>query len=168
MPIITTDQHFIFYKRDAWASNHYPSKFTVNNVTFETVEQFYFYCKMLILGDTLMAEAILREPDPAKNVKQNHAAFINKELLEIWGGRKSGIMKRGLFEKYLQNKTLRDLLLATEDRIIVEGSKNMFWGCGVDISDPDLLFDNLWRGRNELGKLNVEVREYFKKNNSNY
>lgn len=168
MPIITTDQHFIFYKRDAWASNHYPSRFTVNNVTFETVEQFYFYCKMLILGDKLMAEAILREPDPAKNVKQNHAAIINKELMKVWDQRKSAIMKRGLFEKYLQNPPLRSELINTNNKIIVEGSKNMFWGCGVDIGDPNLLFDNLWRGRNELGKLNMEVREHFKKSNYSY
>ncbi|WP_210498332.1 NADAR family protein [Vibrio crassostreae] len=159
MPTKQTSKYVFFYRRDSILSNHYPASFVINGVSFVSVEQYYFYCKLLICGDSLMAEAVLREPDPAKNKKQVYASHARDN--DEWGQRKLGIMRRGVYEKFRQNPRLLAFLLSTEGKEIVEASPNRFWGIGVDIFDQDLEMDNLWLGLNHLGKILMEVRTVF-------
>ena len=59
------------------------------------------------------------------------------------------IMRVALYAKYTQHQRLRDLLLGTGDREIVEHTSNdSFWGDGGD-----------GRGQNVLGKLLMELRD---------
>ncbi|ORZ37198.1 hypothetical protein BCR44DRAFT_114367, partial [Catenaria anguillulae PL171] len=54
-------------------------------------------------------------------------------------------------------------LLATGDRKICEASRtDKIWGIGMDARDVDVLRPNKWRGKNELGKSWMRVREYLK------
>lgn len=108
-----------------------------------------------------MAEAVLREPNPVTNKKQAHASVYPHDSDE-WREKAVNIMRKGVFEKFRQNPHLLQHLIATSDKIIVEASTNKFWGCGIDIDDPDVVFDNLWRGRNELGKVLMYVRDLLK------
>lgn len=57
---------------------------------------------------------------------------------------------------------LRQILLGTGDRIIVEASPyDRIWGVGLSENDDDLYAGN-WKGQNLLGKALMEVREKLK------
>ena len=58
-----------FYTSDSPLSNHHPSRFTVNNRQFETVEQYFMYHKATHFQDKNTAEQIMLTSDP-KRAKQ--------------------------------------------------------------------------------------------------
>ena len=59
---------------------------------------------------------------------------------------------------------MRDILLRTGDRIIVEASPyDRIWGVGLDVEDTRILDENQWRGQNLLGKALMEVRAELKR-----
>ena len=58
-------------------------------------------------------------------------------------------MKEIVYEKTQQHDEVKTLLLQTKDAELIENSPvDYFWGCGKDGT-----------GRNELGKIWMEVRE---------
>ena len=69
-------------------------------------------------------------------------------------------MKNGLFAKFYQNQHLADFLRQTGDTELAEASPyDTFWGIGIRItSSSDILNDKKnWKGKNNLGKLLMEV-----------
>ena len=66
-----------------------------------------------------------------------------------WEQAKDEIMHRAVLAKFTQHAKLRELLLATGDAEIVEHSRNdSYWADGGD-----------GKGRNQLGKILMQVRE---------
>lgn len=58
-------------------------------------------------------------------------------------------MRKAVFEKFTQNKLIRDILLSTGREIIVEKTMDdYYWGCGKNGT-----------GKNMLGKILMEVRQ---------
>lgn len=79
-----------------------------------------------------------------------HVATMNPE----WDTVKEDIMLRGLMAKFTQSPELRELLLSTGDRYLVEDSpRDSYWGVGKD-----------GHGHNRLGHLLMVVRECLKTN----
>lgn len=65
---------------------------------------------------------------------------------------KINVMYKGVYKKFKQNKHLRKIILSTDDKIIIEDAKyDSFWGCGRNN-----------KGRNELGKILMKVRDKLK------
>ncbi|WP_221934358.1 NADAR family protein [Aliiglaciecola sp. M165] len=72
----------------------------------------------------------------------------NNKLRDDWESIKIDIMREAVTAKFSQNEKLRNLLLSTQSEKIIEASPaDYFWGEGKDGS-----------GRNELGKILMEVR----------
>lgn len=75
----------------------------------------------------------------------------NAPLRTDWESVKDEIMKNALRAKFRQNKDIRDQLLATSPKQLVEKTTtDYYWGCGSNMT-----------GRNMLGKLLMEIREEF-------
>ena len=73
-----------------------------------------------------------------------------------WDSAKLHVMYKALLAKFIQHERLRQLLLSTGDRKLVEHTFNdSFWGDGGTGS-----------GLNHLGKLLERVREFVRKNSS--
>jgi ribA/ribD-fused uncharacterized protein len=69
-------------------------------------------------------------------------------------------MYRACLAKFQQNKYLKDRLLATGNKIIVEAAwYDMVWGVGLREDDPLILDKANWTGTNWLGKTLMLVRE---------
>lgn len=79
------------------------------------------------------------------------AAFMgrdrSKPLRLDWESVKLEIMREALWAKFTQHRKLRELLLATGDAVLVEHTRNNYWGDGGNGS-----------GRNMLGRLLMETR----------
>ena len=73
-------------------------------------------------------------------------------------------MKIGVREKFAQNPELAKLLDNTGHTTIGEGSeKDTIWGTGLSVFHRDALNVSKWRGKNQLGKILMDVRAGLRK-----
>nr|QBK90412.1 MAG: NADAR domain protein [Pithovirus LCPAC103] len=84
--------------------------------------------------------------------------FINKTIEDFenaglklrpdWDAVKVSVMEKAVTAKFTQNETLRNLLVATDNRRLAENSpRDAFWGLGKD-----------GRGQNQLGRILMALR----------
>ncbi|SPT67581.1 Swarming motility protein ybiA [Anaerobiospirillum thomasii] len=79
---------------------------------------------------------------------------------KVWDKFKYSIVLNGNYLKFSQNRDLRDFLLSTYDKVIVEASPyDAIWGICLSGSDPKSCDPMLWRGENLLGFALMEVRD---------
>lgn len=75
-----------------------------------------------------------------------------------WNSSCDGIVERGNFLKFSQNPDLKNVLLATGDKIIVEASpSDRIWGIGFDAEHAEGR-ESEW-GANKLGEALMRVRK---------
>lgn len=78
---------------------------------------------------------------------------------EEWEDQREDIVFQGNLAKFTQHPDLRDYLLGTGDRVLVEASPtDRVWGVGLRMGDPRLDDPLRWRGENLLGFSLVRVR----------
>jgi len=62
--------------------------------------------------------------------------------------------------QFSQNPQLKSILLSTAGRVLAEASpSDTKWGIGLSEDHPDAKRRKLWRGRNLLGQVLMEVRD---------
>jgi ribA/ribD-fused uncharacterized protein len=77
-----------------------------------------------------------------------------------WDRAKRRIVTEGNLAKFAQNGRLRDFLLSTGDRILVEASPvDQIWGIGLAADDEKARNPLEWRGDNLLGFALMDVRD---------
>ena len=69
---------------------------------------------------------------------------------------------KGLFAKFEQNPSLRQVLLQTGEKTIVESSYDKLWGTGVPLSDPACLDKTKWYNPGILGAILMDIRTKLK------
>lgn len=143
----------------ACLSNFYPCEFKFNDKMFNFSEQCFMYQKALLFNDFGVAEQILDETDvrKIKALGRKVKNFNN----ELWDKHKEDFMFNACYAKFSQNNELKDFLLSTGNREIVEASPvDNIWGIGFS-SDNAMENINKW-GQNLLGKILMKVREVLK------
>ena len=79
---------------------------------------------------------------------------------ELWNREKYEIVKRGNLAKFSQDENLKEFLLSTGDKIIVEASPyDSIWGIGMGTKDKNIEDPTAWKGENLLGFALMEVRD---------
>jgi ribA/ribD-fused uncharacterized protein len=145
-------------------SNWYLSKFTVDGVTFSSMEQYMMYKKARLFQDTETAYEILSIQD-VKQIKVLGRQVKNYDDI-IWNGRRQVIIYQGLLEKFCQNQELKKMLLETGNDILAECAvRDCIWGIGLSMTDEKRFSLSLWRGQNLLGFALMEVRDKISTNN---
>lgn len=130
-------------------SNFYPCKFTWQGIEFNCSEQAFMYAKAIYFKDVETAEKIMAETEPKKIKKLGRQVKDFDD--EKWSSVRYNFMLTINIQKYSQNEDLRNILLSTGNRTIVEDSPfDYVWGTGRDGS-----------GQNLLGKVLMEARDYF-------
>lgn len=139
-------------------SNWYPSKFTVNDVDFSSMEQYMMYKKAVCFGDKDMADKILATDDVAE-IKAFGRLVANYNE-SYWNGVRQIVVFEGLTAKFSQNEDLKAKLKATDNSILAECAvKDRIWGIGLSMNNPDRLQIDKWKGQNLLGYALMMVRE---------
>ena len=78
----------------------------------------------------------------------------------VWGEVKYSIVLNGNYKKFSQNSQLKNFLLQTGDKILVEASPyDGVWGIKMAESDENAQNPLKWRGQNLLGFALMEVRD---------
>ena len=134
-------------------SNLYQSKFSINNVEYNCVEQYIQSEKAAAFNNDLSHNKIMRETNPYSIKKMG--SRIRGYTPEQWRKLDKQIAMVGVMEKFRQNNVLKDVLLATGDKQIVESSYDLHWGSGLHLRDKKALDKQYWI--NKKGGMMSEV-----------
>ncbi|WP_230658542.1 NADAR family protein [Psychrobacter sp. I-STPA10] len=112
--------------------------------TWATVEHYFQAQKF---AGTAYESQIQKATSPMKAAEMGRSRKI--KMRRNWDNIKVNVMLEALRAKFSQHSELKELLLSTGDKILVEHTENdSYWGDGGDGS-----------GKNRLGKLLMKVRE---------
>lgn len=139
-------------------SQWWPSPFEVDGRTFATAEHYMMWGKAMLFDDERTAARVLAagHPKQAKDLGRQVRNFDQA----TWEARRSDIVTTGNVHKFGQHDDLRDFLLGTGDRVLVEASPlDRVWGIGLTADDPGAADPARWRGLNLLGFALCDVRD---------
>ncbi|KAI9847908.1 MAG: hypothetical protein M1837_001425 [Sclerophora amabilis] len=129
-------------------------------VHYETAEQYMMRGKALLFNDPDIAQQVLGTTNPRtqRSLGRQVQNFDDK----VWAENRSEIVKQGNYLKFTQDVELKQMLLDTGDREIVEASpRDRIWGVGFGARNAPKNRDR-W-GLNLLGKALMEVRDRIRK-----
>ena len=124
---------------------------------------YMMYQKAMTFGDDATATKILEAETPKeqKELGRQVKHFDSK----VWNGRREAVVEQGNYLKLTQAnvsssiETLRERLLATGDRELVEASpEDRLWGIGFSAEDAPNTPREQW-GQNLCGKILMRVRD---------
>lgn len=145
-------------EENGYMSNWYPAVFTVDSVSFSSMEQFMMYRKAICFSDSVVAAQILAIDDVAQ-IKALGRMVSNYDESH-WNGVRQIVVYEGLLAKFSQNGDLKEKLKATGNALLAECAvKDRIWGIGLSMSDPDRCDKAKWKGQNLLGYTLMMVRE---------
>jgi hypothetical protein len=91
--------------------------------------------------------------------------MVKNFVQEVWTKHILTIAYEVVVQKFSQLKHERNILLSTNDGLIVEASPtDKIWGVGAHRTDPSVQDPKLWRGTNILGWALMEARSTLTKN----
>jgi ribA/ribD-fused uncharacterized protein len=139
-------------------SQWYPASFTVDGNLYSNAEQWMMAQKALLFQDEAIYQQILScfHPGDAKKLGRTIRHFD----AATWNQHATSIVATGNLHKFSQNELLKDFLLQTGNKILVEASPaDTIWGIGLTASDPRAKDPFQWKGSNLLGFALMEVRD---------
>ena len=141
-----------FYNKDEKYyefTNFFPSPIELDGKLWPTTEH-YFQAQKFV--GTPLVEIIRQKKYPRDVFEFAQKPDIASQCRKDWKEVKVQVMKKALVAKFTQHDDLCQLLIGTGKRTLVERSPyDTFWGDGGNGS-----------GKNQLGKLLMEVREELK------
>jgi len=142
-------------------SQWWESEFTVDAIRYKTAEHFMMAEKARLFEDEAALQEILQTDHPfdVKKVGRRVSNFRPDD----WDDHKFNIVVKGNYAKFSQNEELKQFLLNTKNRVLVEASPHdKIWGIGMDEFNPNVINPYSWRGQNLLGYALMEVRDMLR------
>lgn len=127
-------------------------------IVFNCTEQYMMYKKAELFNDEYMMKKILSTSNPADMKKLGRLIrnFDNK----IWDEHKIDIVYNGNLLKFSQNDDLKNWLLSTKNKVLVEASPyDKVWGIGISEESEYINIPEKWNGLNLLGLIIMLVRD---------
>lgn len=156
--IIKVKGGYAFAGENAYLSAFAKCDFTFDGLAFDSAEKAYQHERARRLGAPDLAQQIYDCRKASECKKLSWHVLSTPE----WDGSKKEVMKSIVTAKFEQNMKLRDLLLATGNKQLIEATQNTFWGASALLGSK-ILKNGKWTGRNEMGNVLVEVREELKR-----
>lgn len=139
-------------------SQWWESPFTVDGVRYATAEHWMMAGKARLFADGDAERGALEAANPALAKKAGRLVRGFDEAL--WERERYRIVVEGSMHKFAHHAGLRDFLLATGDRVLVEASPtDRTWGIGLAADDERAQQPEQWRGLNLLGFALMDARE---------
>jgi ribA/ribD-fused uncharacterized protein len=138
-------------------SQWFEAGFELDGQHYRTAEHYMMAEKARLFGDLETRALVLmcRTPAEAKKLGRGVRGFEDRD----WEAARYGIVVRANLAKFSQNPALRDFLLNTGNRVLVEASPvDPIWGVGLAANDPMAMNPRQWKGLNLLGFALMEVR----------
>ena len=163
VPEMPEDIFFYDHRREdfGFLSQFYPSVFEdADGAVYHCAEQWMMASKAKIMGDKVTHKLIMEaEYDPMKIRRLGRA--VTPWVEERWTEARERVVLEGNLKKFRQNPTLKQKLLDSGERRLVECSRHdLVWGNGL--SEKQARAGESWRGLNLLGKCLMGVREQLR------
>jgi len=139
-------------------SNWADTPFVHDNQRYATSEHYMMAEKARLMGDDATRAKILANPSPsvAKKLGQSVKPWDEARWLQ----HRCRIMYEGCRAKFSSTPELRNQLLSTGKKVLVEASPlDRIWGIGMAADDPRAQRPAEWGGLNLLGRVLMRVRE---------
>jgi hypothetical protein len=138
-------------------SQWWPSPFVVDGVEYATAEHWMMAGKARLFEDAEAERRVLEAGHPAEAKKAGRLVRGFDEA--IWERERFGIVVEGSVHKFSSDDGLREFLLGTGDRVLVEASPvDRVWGIGLAADDEAASDPQRWKGPNLLGFALMEAR----------
>jgi len=148
-------EYLLFFGKNSPLSNWYSAKFEIGGHTYSSTEQYFMYRKALFAKDSRRAEEILKKDDPQQIKRIGNAIRVNHTEWKIPG---TYAMEEALKAKFEQNKDLKDYLVSTGHKVLVECTRDRLWGCGHHLHSKEATNRSKWEGENMQGTLLNQLR----------
>lgn len=117
--------------------------------------------KARLFQDDEMLEKILLAQSPAQAKKFGRQVRGFDQA--AWEGKRLEIVVQGNLHKFNQHPDLKNFLLNTKQRVLVEASpRDTIWGIGLSAKNERAAVPAQWRGKNLLGFALMEVRDLLR------
>jgi ribA/ribD-fused uncharacterized protein len=139
-------------------SQWFEASFEIDGIRYQTAEHYMMAAKARLFDDRIILPEILaaKHPRDAQKLGQKIQNFQE----EIWHAHRFQIVVAGNVAKFKQNSQLKEFILSTQDRILVEASPDdRIWGIGLAADAPNINNPHCWKGTNLLGFALMEVRQ---------
>lgn len=139
-------------------SQWFPAEFKVDDTMYPTAEHWMMVQKAKLFKDEEALSKMLNtsKPGTAKALGRTVKNFDKS----VWDDKAYHIVVEGNIHKFSQNEPMKNFLLTTGNKIIVEASpRDHIWGIGLGQDRKEALNPATWRGTNWLGFALMEVRE---------
>ncbi|MFC8382819.1 NADAR family protein [Nocardia sp. NPDC057272] len=139
-------------------SQWWPATFVVDGVEFASAEHYMMWRKAMLFEDAATAAKILEvgHPSQAKKLGRQIRDFDE----DIWERARFDIVVAGSVAKFGQDDALREYLVGTGARVLVEASPvDRIWGIGMAADDAGALDPARWKGLNLLGFALMRARD---------
>ncbi|MGY0019045.1 NADAR family protein [Streptomyces sp. cg35] len=138
-------------------SQWWPSPFTVDGVEYATAEHWMMAAKARLFGDRDAERRAVAAGHPSEAKKAGRLVRGFDDA--VWQRERFRIVVAGSVHKFAADPALRDFLLGTGERVLVEASPvDRIWGIGLAADDAAAQDPRTWRGPNLLGFALMEAR----------
>lgn len=139
-------------------SQWFPSEFQdEDGNTYRSAEHYMMVKKAELFGDHEMAKKILECSIPAK--AKAYGRQVTGFDQAKWDRSKFDIVVDGNMLKFSQDAAMKEFLLNTGNRVLVEASPvDRIWGIGLAVDHEHAENPSHWRGENLLGFALMKVR----------
>lgn len=145
----------------ACLSPWYGCRFEIDGIKYNSLEQYLKSEKARLFEDEDIRQRIMSTSDTEtiKNLGREVRNFDE----EKWTKVKFGLAVKGNLAKFGQNLSLKEYLLSTEERILVETHPyDKVWGVGLPEGHPAIRQPEIWPGSNLMGFALMVVRDSIK------
>ena len=162
---MSNDEKFYENETGVYFKSNYPSQwyiapFIIDEIKYNCCEQYMMAMKARLFQDKETEILIMEATEPKEQKKLGRSVknFNNDE----WNKIADDIVFKANQAKFTQNHDLKEKLLNTGDKIIVECSPyDAIWGNGLNITDTLNTPMENWKGTNRLGKAIMKVRNFL-------
>mgnify|MGYP001582821730 CR=1 FL=1 len=135
-------------------SNFYESHVIIDGISYKTIEAYFQsskYSFSTASNEEKKRGEYIRNLPPFDAFKEGRKRIIGINIDPKWDDRKNNVMRKGVFRKFMTNEKLKQLLLSTKEKTLIEDSPyDSYWGIKKT--------ENGIEGKNMLGKILEEVR----------
>lgn len=142
-------------------SQWWSSPFIVDGIKYTTAEHWMMAKKALLFDDKEVYDKILlaKSPAEAKELGRQVRNFEDS----MWNEKRFKIVVDGCLQKFTHHQDLKQFLLNTKDRVLVEASPiDRIWGIGLTADSDKAENPKQWNGLNLLGFALMEARDLLK------
>jgi len=155
-----TNEYVFFWGSEF--SNWFSCEFQYKDQVFTNSEQAFMWEKAMFFGDEDIAAKILKFNSNPRKSKELGRQVKNFNA-DQWMTQGYHVMIDVNLAKFEQNPCLKEILLSTGNKTIVEASPyDSLWGIGMMWDNEDCLDESKWKGLNLLGKALMDVRKMLR------